>query len=108
MLSRQSAKNPVYRGILASFEEIAGVDLQYLQPRARLGHQSVHFVMVSYIRLIKVESPGIRVRPSLLTIAMEIFALFLPHVVVVWWAGLVFIPIARLGGLCRMPTCGIP
>ena len=54
----------------------------------------VPFVTVVAVLLLEFETPGIRVTPSLLTIALAIFALFLSPRAVFWWAVMLFFPVA--------------
>jgi len=70
----------------------------------------VPFVAVLAIFLIEVETPGIRVTPSLLTIALAIFALFLSPTAVLWWAVILFFPVVLTlllvpnNGVCETPV----
>lgn len=65
----------------------------------------VPFVAVLAILLIEVETPGIRVTPSLLTIALAIFALFLSPKTVLWWAIALFFPVVLT--LWLVPNAGV-
>lgn len=65
----------------------------------------VPFIAVVAILLIEVETPGIRVTPSLLTIALAIFALFLSPRAVLWWAVVLFFPVVLT--LALVPNNGI-
>ena len=66
---------------------------------------AVPFVAVLAIFLIEVETPGIRVTPSLLTIALAIFALFLSPRAVLWWAVVLFVPVVLT--LWLVPNAGV-
>jgi PAS domain S-box-containing protein len=57
------------------------------------------------VLLLEYETPGIRVTPSLLTIALAIFALFLSPRAVLWWALLLFIPVVLT--LALVPNGGV-
>ena len=65
----------------------------------------VPFVAVFAVLLIEVETPGIRVTPSLLTIALAIFALFLSPRAVLWWAVILFFPVVL--ALLFVPNNGV-
>jgi len=65
----------------------------------------VPFVAVLAVLLIEVETPGLRVTPSLLTIALAVFALFLSPRAVLWWAVVLFIPIVLT--LALVPNNGV-
>lgn len=65
----------------------------------------VPFVAVLAIFLIEVETPGIRVTPSLLTIALAGFALFLSPRAVFWWAVVLFVPVVLT--LWLVPNNGV-
>ena len=65
----------------------------------------VPFVAVFAVLLIEIETPGIRVTPSLLTIALAIFALFLSPRAVLWWAVILFFPVALT--LLLVPNNGV-
>ena len=65
----------------------------------------VPFVAVLAVVLLEVETPGLRVTPSLLTIALAIFALFLSPRAVLWWALLLFIPVVLT--LALVPNGGV-
>jgi PAS domain S-box-containing protein len=64
------------------------------KPKGKRWLVVVPFVAVLAVLLIEVETPGIRVTPSLLTIALAIFALFLSPRAVLWWAVILFSPVA--------------
>jgi PAS domain S-box-containing protein len=65
----------------------------------------VPFVAVLAVLLIEVETPGLRVTPSLLTIALAIFALFLSPRAVLWWAVALFVPVVLT--LWLVPNAGV-
>lgn len=65
----------------------------------------VPFVVMLAVLLIEVETPGIRVTPSLLTIALAIFALFLSPRAVLWWAVALFFPVVLT--LWLVPNAGV-
>jgi len=60
---------------------------------------------VVVIILLEIETPSIRVTPSLLTIALSIFALFLPPRAVFWWAVALFFPVVLT--LWFIPNAGV-
>ena len=68
-------------------------DIFDTQPKERRWLVVVPFVAVFAALLIEIETPGIRVTPSLLTIALAIFALFLSPRAVLWWAVILFFPV---------------
>ena len=63
------------------------------------------FVAVLAVLLIEVETPGLRVTPSLLTIALAVFALFLSPRAVLWWAIALFVPVVLT--LWLIPNAGV-
>ena len=65
----------------------------------------VPFVVVLVVFLLEVETPGIRVTPSLLTISLAIFALFLSPRAMLWWAISLFIPV--VSALAFVPNNGV-
>jgi PAS domain S-box-containing protein len=65
----------------------------------------VPFVALLTVLLLEVETPGLRVTPSLLTIALAVFALFLSPRAVLWWALLLFIPVVLT--LALVPNGGV-
>jgi PAS domain S-box-containing protein len=65
----------------------------------------VPFVVVLAVLLLEFETPGIRVTPSLLTIALAIFALFLSPRAVMWWAIALFVPVVLT--LWLIPNGGV-
>jgi len=65
----------------------------------------VPFVAVLAVLLIEVETPGLRVTPSLLTIALAVFALFLSPRAVLWWAVALFFPVVLT--LWLVPNAGV-
>jgi PAS domain S-box-containing protein len=65
----------------------------------------VPFVALLAVVLLEVETPGLRVTPSLLTIALAIFALFLSPRAVFWWAVVLFIPVVLT--LALVPNNGV-
>lgn len=66
---------------------------------------AVPFAVVLAVFLIEIETPGLRVTPSLLTIALTIFALFLSPRAVFWWAVALFIPVVLT--LWLVPNGGV-
>jgi len=64
------------------------------KPKGKRWLMVVPFVAVFAVLPIEIETPGIRVTPSLLTIALAIFALFLSPRAVLWWAVILFFPVA--------------
>jgi PAS domain S-box-containing protein len=66
---------------------------------------AVPFVVVLAVFLIEAGTSGIRVTPSLLTIALAVFALFLSPRAVLWWAIGLFVPIVL--ALAFVPNNGI-
>jgi PAS domain S-box-containing protein len=66
---------------------------------------AVPFVVVLAVFLLEFETPGIRVTPSLLTIALAIFAMFLSPRAVLWWAIGLFVPI--VAALAFVPNNGV-
>lgn len=65
----------------------------------------VPFVAVFAVFLTEMETPEIRVAPSLLTIALAVFALFLSPRAVMWWAVALFVPIVLT--LVFVPNNGV-
>jgi PAS domain S-box-containing protein len=65
----------------------------------------VPFVVVLAVFLIEAGTPGIRVTPSLLTIALAVFALFLSPRAVLWWAIVLFVPV--VSALAFVPNNGV-
>lgn len=80
-------------------------DIFEKHPKDRRWLVVVPFVAVLAILLIEIETPGIRVTPSLLTIALAIFALFLSPRAVLWWAVVLFIPVVLT--LALVPNNGV-
>ena len=66
---------------------------------------AVPFVVVLAVFLLEFETPGIRVTPSLLTIALAVFALFLSPRAVLWWAIALFVPV--VSALAFVPNNGV-
>lgn len=66
---------------------------------------AVPFVAVVAILLLEYETPGLRVTPSLLTIALAFFALFLSPRAVFWWAVALFVPVVL--SLIMIPNIGV-
>jgi PAS domain S-box-containing protein len=62
------------------------------QPKERRWLGAVPFVVVIAILPLEYETPGLWVMPSLLTIALAFFALFLSPRAVFWWAVALFVP----------------
>ena len=75
------------------------------RPKERWWLMVVPFVAVVAVLLLEVETPGIRVTPSLLTIALAIFALFLSPRAVLWWAIALFVPVVLT--LWLIPNGGV-
>jgi len=65
----------------------------------------VPFVTLVAVLLLEFETPGIRVTPSLLTIALAMFALFLSPRAVLWWAIALFFPVVLT--LWLIPNAGV-
>ena len=63
------------------------------------------FVAVLAVLLIEVETPGLRVTPSLLTIALAMFSLFLSPRAMLWWAIALFVPVVLT--LVLIPNGGV-
>ncbi len=80
-------------------------DIFDIRPKDRRWLMVVPFVAVFGVLLIEIETPGIRVTPSLLTIALAIFALFLSPRSVLWWAVILFFPVALT--LLLVPNNGV-
>ena len=80
-------------------------DIFDTHPKERRWLVVVPFVAVLAVLLIEVETPGIRVTPSLLTIALAIFALFLSPRAVLWWAVALFFPVVLT--LWLIPNAGV-
>ena len=66
---------------------------------------AVPFVVVLAVFLLEFETPGIRVTPSLLTIALAVFALFFSPRAVLWWAIALFVPV--VSALAFVPNNGV-
>jgi PAS domain S-box-containing protein len=75
------------------------------QARHRRWLVVVPFVAVLAVLLLEIETPGIRVTPSLLTISLAIFALFLSPRAVLWWAVVLFFPVVAT--LLLVPNNGV-
>jgi PAS domain S-box-containing protein len=75
------------------------------QPKERRWFGAVPFVVVIAILLLEYETPGLRVTPSLLTIALAFFALFLSPRAVFWWAVALFVPVVLT--LVMIPNTGV-
>jgi len=80
-------------------------DIFDTRPRNRRWLMVVPFVALLAVLLLEIETPGLRVTPSLLTIALAIFALFLSPRAVLWWAILLFIPVVLT--LALVPNNGV-
>ena len=63
------------------------------------------FLVFSAVLVLEYESPGLRVSPSLLTIALAIFALFLSAQAVLRWALILFVPVVLT--LMFVPNNGV-
>jgi len=75
------------------------------RPRERRWLVGVPFVVVLVVLLLEVETPGIRVTPSLLTICLAMFALFLSPRAMLWWAIALFVPV--VSALAFVPNNGV-
>jgi PAS domain-containing protein len=62
-------------------------------------------VIVAGVLLAEVGTPAIRITPSVLTVALAIFSLFLQPRTIVIWAAVLVIPV--LGSLLLIPTNGV-
>ena len=62
-------------------------------------------VAISAIFLLEVETPSIRVTPSLLTILLALLAVFLSTRAVLWWAVILFFPVVLT--LLLVPNNGV-
>jgi PAS domain S-box-containing protein len=80
-------------------------DIFNKDPKERRWLVVVPFVAVLAVLLIEVETPGLRVTPSLLTIALALFALFLSPRAVLWWAIALFVPVVL--ALWLIPNAGV-
>ena len=80
-------------------------DIFEKNPNDRRWLAIVPFVAVLAVLLIEVETPGLRVTPSLLTIALAIFALFLSPRAMLWWAIGLFVPV--VSALAFVPNNGV-
>jgi len=67
--------------------------------------QVVPLVVVAGVLLAEVGTPAIRITPSVLTVALAIFSLFLRPRTIVIWAAVLVIPV--LGSLLLIPTNGV-
>lgn len=80
-------------------------DIFDTHPKERRWLAVVPFVVVIAVLLTEQGTPGIRVTPSLLTIALAIFALFLSPRAVFWWAVALFVPVVMT--LWLIPNGGV-
>jgi PAS domain-containing protein len=80
-------------------------DIFDTRPKNRRWLMVVPFVAVLAVVLLEVETPGLRVTPSLLTIALAVFALFLSPRAVLWWAVVLFFPVVL--ALALIPNGGV-
>ena len=80
-------------------------DIFDTRPKNRRWLMVVPFVAVLAVVLLEVETPGLRVTPSLLTIAVAVFALFLSPRAVLWWAVVLFFPVVLT--LALVPNGGV-
>jgi PAS domain S-box-containing protein len=80
-------------------------DIFDTRPKNRRWLMVVPFVAVLAVFLLEAETPGLRVTPSLLTIALAIFALFLSPRAVFWWAVMLFVPVVAT--LLLIPNNGV-
>ena len=80
-------------------------DIFDTHPKERRWLAVVPFVVVIAVLLTEQGTPGIRVTPSLLTIALAIFALFLSPRATFWWAVALFVPVALT--LWLIPNAGV-
>jgi PAS domain-containing protein len=75
------------------------------QPKGRRWVAAIPVVALAAVLLLEIETPSLRVTPSLLTIALAIFAVFLsPRAVMLWAIGL-FVPI--VAALAFVPNNGV-
>jgi PAS domain S-box-containing protein len=65
----------------------------------------VPIMVVAAVLLLEQGTPGMRVTPSLLTIALAVFALFLSPRAVLWWAIALFVPVVL--ALWLIPNAGV-
>ena len=80
-------------------------DIFDTRPKNRRWLMVVPFVAVLAVVLLEVETPGLRVTPSLLTIALAVFALFLSPRAVLSWAVVLFFPVVLT--LALVPNGGV-
>jgi len=74
-------------------------------PKKRRWLVVVPIVVVAAVLLLEQGTPGMRVTPSLLTIALAVFALFLSPRAVLWWAIALFMPVVL--ALWLIPNAGV-
>jgi len=74
-------------------------------PKKRRWLVVVPIVVVAAVLLLEQGTPGMRVTPSLLTIALAVFALFLSPRAVLWWAIALFVPVVLT--LWLIPNAGV-
>jgi PAS domain S-box-containing protein len=80
-------------------------DIFDTHPQGRRWLLALPFVAAVVVLLLEQGTPGIRVTPSLLTIALAIFALFLSPREVFWWAVVLFVPFVLT--LWFIPNAGV-
>jgi PAS domain-containing protein len=74
-------------------------------PKKRRWLVVVPIMVVAAVLLLEQGTPGMRVTPSLLTIALAVFALFLSPRAVLWWAIALFVPVVL--ALWLIPNAGV-
>jgi len=74
-------------------------------PKKRRWLVVVPIVVVAAVLLLEQGTPGMRVTPSLLTIALAVFALFLSPRAVLWWAIALSVPVVL--ALWLIPNAGV-
>jgi len=65
----------------------------------------VPFVVIAAVFILEIETPSLRVTPSMLTISLAVFAVFLSPRAVAWWAVILFVPIVLT--LIFVPNNGV-
>jgi PAS domain S-box-containing protein len=75
------------------------------QAKGRRWVAAIPVVALAAVLLLEIETPSLRVTPSLLTIALAIFAVFLSPRAVLWWAIGLFVPI--VAALAFVPNNGV-
>jgi len=74
-------------------------------PKKRRWLVVVPIMVVAAVLLLEQGTPGMRVTPSLLTIALAVFALFLSPRAVLWWAIALSVPVVL--ALWLIPNAGV-